>query len=74
MSVWTILWGLWGVMFAAVEGAALVNDNRNDTLSEHFRKWFRTDTNHGRTAWVIVSGIFFGWFVVHIAMPPGSVF
>lgn len=70
MSVWTILWLAWGAMFALVEGAALVNDKREDTLSEHFRRWFRTDTKLGRTAWIVASGIFFAWFTVHIAVVP----
>lgn len=72
MSIWTLLWLAWGAMFAVIEGAALVNDKRGDTLSEHFRLWFRTDTKRGRTVWVVVSGVFFAWFAVHIAVP-GSI-
>jgi hypothetical protein len=68
VSVWTILWLLWGLGFALVEGAALLNDKRDDTLSAHFRLWFRTDTRLGRTVWIGVSGLFFAWFVVHIAV------
>lgn len=66
--MFTTLWILWGVAFAVIEGVAIRNDKRGDTLSEHFRLWFRTDTRHGRTAWIITSGIFFAWFAVHIAV------
>lgn len=69
MSVWTWLWLAWIGVFAAIEGIALLNDAREDTLSEHLRRWLRTDTKRGRTVWVVVSGVFFAWFVVHIAFP-----
>lgn len=68
MDIWTWLWIAWGAAFAVIEGAALLNDARGDTLSEHFRRWFSTDTRLGRTAWLAVSGLFFAWFVVHIAV------
>lgn len=50
-----------------IEGVAVANDKKGDTLSEHLRLWFRTDTKHGRTAWLVVSGGFLGWFLFHIA-------
>lgn len=65
---WTILWLLWGAAFAGIEGVAVLNDKRDDTLSEHLRLWFRTDTKRGRTAWLVASGMFFAWFVTHIAV------
>lgn len=68
MSGWTFAWLVWGGLFAAIEYAAVLNDAKDDTLSEHFRKWFATDTKKGRTAWLIVSGVFFAWFTVHIAV------
>jgi hypothetical protein len=68
MSLYTYLWVLWGALFALIEGAALINDKRGDTLSEHFRLWFRTDTRKGRTAWLVVSGLFLTWFTTHIAV------
>jgi hypothetical protein len=67
MTVWTALWIAWCAAFAVIEGVALTRD-RQDTLSDHLRRWFRTDTHVGRSAWVLVSGIFFGWFVVHVAV------
>lgn len=66
--MWTALWLAWFVAFGVIEGAAIRNDVRGDTLSEHFRRWFRTGTHRGRTAWIITSGVFFAWFVVHIAV------
>lgn len=70
MSIWSVLWAAWVLGFAAIESAAIVHDHREPgaTLSEHLRRWFRTDTHLGRTVWMVVSGIFFGWFVVHIAV------
>ena len=68
MDLWTILWLVWGALFALIEGVAIARDARGDTLSEHLRLWFRTDTRKGRTAWLIVSGVFMAWFVTHIAV------
>ena len=68
MTVWTWLWLAWAGMFALVEGAAIVNDVKDDTLSEHFRRWFRTDVKLGRTVWLVASGCFAAWFVTHIAV------
>lgn len=68
MSVWTILWLLWGAAFAVIEGLSIRNDAKGDTLSEHLRLWFRTDTKRGRTAWLVISGVFFAWFTTHIAV------
>lgn len=67
--LFTALWVLWILAFAVVEGVAVVNDAQGDTLSEHFRLWFRTDTKLGRSIWLWFSGGFVVWFVVpHIAM------
>jgi hypothetical protein len=72
MTVFTLLWIIWIVMFIAIETVAIMNDKADDTLSEHLRQWFSTDTKKGRWIWIIISGIFFCWFGVHIAME-GSV-
>lgn len=72
MSAWTIAWIIWGLLFAAIEGAAIANDKRDDTLSEHLRLWFSTSQKTGRSVWIVVSGVFFAWFVTHIAVP-GSI-
>ncbi len=68
MTVWTWLWLGWAAAFAVIEGVAIANDVKDDTLSEHFRRWFRTDTKLGRTVWLIVSGCFAAWFVTHVAV------
>lgn len=71
MSVWTVLWIAWCAAFGLIEGFALARDRRGPdgaTLSEHLRRWFRTDTHLGRSVWVFISGVFLGWFVVHIAV------
>lgn len=66
MSLWSALWIAWIALFAIIETVAIVNDKDGDTLSEHFRRWFRVDTHLGRTVWLIVSGVFFAWFTIHI--------
>lgn len=66
--MWTALWIAWFAAFAVIEGVAIKNDVQGDTLSEHLRLWFRTDTKKGRTVWLVVSGVFFAWFVTHIAV------
>lgn len=49
MTVWTVLWLLWGVFFAVVETAALVvrvkRGEMGATLSEHIWKWFAVKGN-----------------------------
>ena len=37
---WTVGWLLWLAMFLAIEGAAIFNKEKGDTLSEHVWKWF----------------------------------
>jgi hypothetical protein len=66
-DLWTWLWIAWAAAFAVIEGVAVTNDRRGDTLSEHLRYWFRVDTHLGRTVWLVVSGVFLAWFVAHIA-------
>lgn len=75
MSLWGWLWVAWGAAFAVIEGVAIWRDREKDgvrTLSDHLVKWFSTKQKRGRTVWLVVSGCFFAWFVVHIAVP-GSV-
>ena len=40
MDVYTALWVLWLATFVVIEGFALANKKRGDTLSEHVWKWF----------------------------------
>lgn len=64
--MWEILWFVWIGMFFVIETFALKNDMPGDTLSEHVRKWFRTDTRPGRTVFLVGFGGFVAWFGVHI--------
>lgn len=68
MSWFTIGWIAWFLMFAVIEGIAIFNDKKNDTLSEHIRLWLSTHEKLGRTIWIVISGIFFAWFIIHIAV------
>lgn len=36
---YTLAWVIWLAMFGAIEGSALLNKKRGDTLTEHVRKW-----------------------------------
>lgn len=65
--MYTVLWIIWIVMFVCIEAVAIMNDVHADTLSAHLKRWFSVDTHVGRTVWLIVSGVFFAWFTVHIA-------
>ena len=40
MSGWTWLWVAWIAAFGVIEGVALFNAAKDDTLSEHVWKWF----------------------------------
>lgn len=64
--IYTLLWAGWVLAFIIVEGFALRNDVSGDTLSEHVRKWIRTDTKLGRTIFLVAFGGFAIWFLVHI--------
>lgn len=35
----TVLWLIWGGLFAGIEGAAAFNKKPGDTLSEHVWRW-----------------------------------
>lgn len=66
MSGWTVAWLLWGAMFVAVEGAALLNKDYGDTLSEHIWKWFRIKDKPRQ--WTVRRGVlavFMTWLSVH---------
>lgn len=39
MSGWTWAWIAWGLAFVVIEGIALFNSTRGDTLSEHAWAW-----------------------------------
>lgn len=64
--LFTILWVGWVAAFAVIEGIAIFNKGRDDTLSEKIRDLFRTDTRTGRTIWVVVIGAGAGLLAAHI--------
>ena len=41
------LWVAWLALFAVIEGAAILNKKKGDTLSEHVWKWFPKNTARG---------------------------
>ena len=61
------LWLAWAVLFGVIEGTALFNKTKDDTLSENLRDLFHTNTRTGRTVWGVVFGIFAGLFALHIS-------
>lgn len=79
-DLFTYGWIVWLALFPVVEGAALYMDKRKGTsdvdrngikddgftLSAHTRRWFRIDTAHGRTAFLVSFMIFAGSFLLHI--------
>jgi hypothetical protein len=73
MSGWSWAWIAWLAMFAAVEGAALVNGRRGDTLSEHVRRWFATEASAETNAWSRLRRAallgFMAWLAVHFFVP-----
>jgi hypothetical protein len=67
MDRWTLGWVLWIAAFGALEGPALLNQTKGDTLSEHVWTWFAvTDTSHA-TRWRRLALLtFLAWLVVHL--------
>lgn len=43
MSGWTWAWIAWIAAFCTIEGKALFNKTKGDTLSEHVWRWFATE-------------------------------
>lgn len=70
MSGWTLLWFGWGVYFLVVEGMALFNSTKGDTLSEHvwaflgFSGGMRYPTGWTRLRRFLVLA-FMGWLSFH---------
>jgi hypothetical protein len=40
VTIYTVLWIVWIGIFGAIEGRAIANKAKGDTLSEHVWKWF----------------------------------
>ena len=66
MSAWTWAWVFWIAMFFVIETPAILNKSKDDTLSEHVRKWFSTmDKQKWWIARRAVLGLFLLWLAVH---------
>lgn len=67
MSVYTWAWIFWFAWFAVVEGFALADRDRNDTLSEHIWGWFRIRDKPQQWTWrrAVLAG-FLVWLLVHM--------
>lgn len=71
MSGWTWLWLGWAVYFGLVEGMALFNSKRGDTLSEHvwaflgFSDGARSPSGWTRLRRFLVLA-FLAWLSVHL--------
>jgi hypothetical protein len=68
--VFTWLWALWALAFFVFEGWAIKNKTRGDTLSEHFRHYFRVKGKTGSFVFLGMFGFFCAWFAAHIVQIP----
>ncbi len=67
MSGWTVAWIGWLLMFAVIEGVAIIRKEKGDTLSEHIWKWFRIRDKPQQWTWrrIALAG-FLVWLLVHM--------
>jgi hypothetical protein len=65
--MYTALWIIWLAYLLIVEGAALLNKNPGDTLSEHLWSWFsiKDKKRSWRLRRVFLLSLLV-WFIVHI--------
>jgi hypothetical protein len=67
MSWYTWAWIFWLAFFAVIEGVALFDKDRGDTLSEHIWAWFKIkDKPRQWTARRAVLAVFMVWLTVHM--------
>lgn len=69
MDTYTWLWIAWMAAFGVIEGSALINKKRGDTLSEHTWRWFHVKGDGKRwTAgrFALTAGLL--WLTGHLAM------
>lgn len=74
MSGWTWAWIAWLAAFGVIEGKALLNKEKGDTLSEHVRVWFATArADNDPSGWVRLRRFtllaFLAWLAVHFLTP-----
>lgn len=68
-SKWVLAWLAWGALFLVIEGFALFNSEKGDTLSENLRKWGGIHTPERKGAqWAVFAAflVFVVWFPIHI--------
>ncbi len=66
MSVWTVLWLAWLAGFVVIEGAAIINRDKDDTLSEHVWAWFSIkDKTNGVKFRRLAFLAFWVWLTIH---------
>lgn len=67
MDGFTIAWIVWIGAFLAIEGAALFNSRKGDTLSEHAWLWFAVKDKRARfgQARRAVLGMGLAWLALH---------
>jgi len=68
MTVWSWLWIGWFLLFAVIEGSAILLHKWPGTLSDQTRELFHTRTRVGRYVWIFAAGCLFAWLLVHIAV------
>lgn len=60
------IWAAWILTFFILEGPAIFDKQKGDTLSEQTRDWFHVRTKGGAIAFGTVWIAFAGWFFWHI--------
>lgn len=66
---YTVAWFLWMLLslagFMAIEGAALIDSEEGDTLTEHIQ-WISGQSTGWAVAVMVGIASFFGWFMAHL--------
>ena len=66
MDIYTVAWIFWLLLFVAIEGPAIFNKRKGDTLSEHVWSWFSIkQKGAGWRLRRVVLLAFMGWLVLH---------
>lgn len=67
MGGFTTAWIIWILMFIAIEGKAILNSRKGDTLSEHVWNWFNIDkreSNWTGKRIALCAGLL--WLIAHL--------
>lgn len=68
-DAYTWAWGIWALMFVAIEGQAILDKRHGDTLSEHIWKWIGKK-GYEKPKWYKARrgalGAFLLWLVAHL--------